>query len=99
MMELFQEDGHLTQYALDALVQNLPLDELSRLEIAEHLSFCDACVDRYSQALENCLLLTPEQPVAPSVMQRLRQRAIKVFSGISGFLTLICPAKARCSIR
>ena len=60
MMELFQEDGHLTQYALDALVQDLPLDELSRLEIAEHLSFCDACVDRYSQALENCLLLTPE---------------------------------------
>ena len=53
MMELFQEDGHLTQYALDALVQDLPLDELSRLEIAEHLSFCDACVDRYSQALEN----------------------------------------------
>ena len=23
MMELFQEDGHLTQYALDALVQEI----------------------------------------------------------------------------
>ena len=40
-MELFRADGHLTEEALRALAENKPLDELHRLEAAEHLSFCD----------------------------------------------------------
>ena len=45
-MELFREDGCLTDEGLDALI-HIQLDELGRLEAAEHLSYCDRCLDRY----------------------------------------------------
>ena len=44
--ELFLENGHLSDAGLAAL-RDGQLDELARLEAAEHLSFCDACLDRY----------------------------------------------------
>ena len=45
-MELFdQTSGCLTNEGLQALADG-QLDELSRLEAAEHLAFCDACLDR-----------------------------------------------------
>ena len=37
-MELFYENGHLTPEGLNALVDG-QLDEMARLEAAEHLSF------------------------------------------------------------
>ena len=40
-MELFDKNGHLTNEALAALDSNA-LDELTRLEVSEHLSFCEA---------------------------------------------------------
>ena len=43
-MERFHTDGHLTDEALAALIRDGRPDELSRLEIAEHLSFCDVCL-------------------------------------------------------
>ena len=42
-MEYFRPDGHLTDEALAALVRSEPLDELVRLELAEHLAYCDDC--------------------------------------------------------
>ena len=46
-MKLFRDDGHLTDEALTALAGE-SLDDLSRLEIAEHLAFCDLCLQRYT---------------------------------------------------
>ena len=51
MNELFNQDGCLTDYALSALIHDKPLDELERLELSEHLSFCDACIERYTAML------------------------------------------------
>lgn len=50
MMEAFDRDGCLTDDALLALIRQEP-DEMTRLEIAEHLSFCDRCTERYSELL------------------------------------------------
>ena len=47
-MELFDPSGHLTDRALLALVRNEELDELARLELAEHLAYCDRCLQRYT---------------------------------------------------
>ena len=58
-MEIFDKDGHLTVQALKALVRNDPLEELTRLEMAEHLSFCDRCLQRYTELLTDDVLLTP----------------------------------------
>ncbi|MBP3485722.1 MAG: hypothetical protein J6J81_02685, partial [Oscillospiraceae bacterium] len=60
-MDIFQHDGHLTDEALTALAAGESLDETARLEIAEHLAFCDLCLQRYTDALAGTELLTPEQ--------------------------------------
>ena len=49
-MELFDKNGCLTDEGLQAL-QAGGLDELGRLETAEHLSYCDKCMDRYTVLL------------------------------------------------
>lgn len=79
MNELFSHDGHLTDYAFRALIDDKPLDELSRLEIAEHLSFCDECVLRYSELLTEDVFTEPEETVVPTVMERIRTRARLIF--------------------
>ena len=49
-MELFDENGCLTDEGLQALTKG-QLDETGRLEAAEHLSYCDRCMDRYTAQL------------------------------------------------
>ena len=46
-MELFDQNGCLTEEGLHAVIGG-QLDELGRLEAAEHLSYCDKCMDRYT---------------------------------------------------
>ena len=48
MKAYFAPDGHLTDCAFDDLLHSEP-DELARLEIAEHLAFCDHCTERYTE--------------------------------------------------
>lgn len=76
-MELFLENGHLTDEALRAAVDGA-LDEMGRLEAAEHLSFCDACLVRYTDLLEDDVLLTPSQPLAEGVLERVRRKAVRL---------------------
>ena len=75
MNELFDREGCLTDFALRTLMEDGQLEELERLEIAEHLSFCDRCVARYGQLLEQGLLEAPPEPLAPTVWQRIKRQA------------------------
>ena len=59
-MVCFRPDGHLTEEALAALVRQEPLTELDRLELAEHLAYCDQCLQRYTELLSAGTLLTPK---------------------------------------
>ena len=77
-MERFRADGHLTNEALAALVRDDSLDELSRLEIAEHLSFCDACLQRYTDLLCGTELLTPERSCQRTLWARVRTRTLRL---------------------
>lgn len=76
-LALLGEDGHFTAEGLRAIVED-GLDEMQRLEAAEHLSFCDSCLLRYTELLADDTLLEPEQPVAPSVLQRIRRQTMRV---------------------
>ena len=51
-MTCFRPDGHLTDAALTALVRGDCLEELDRLELAEHLAYCDQC----SNGTQSCCL-------------------------------------------
>ncbi|OUP23853.1 hypothetical protein [Gemmiger sp. An194] len=77
MTELFLQTGHLSDEGLQALIDGM-LDEMQRLEAAEHLSFCDECLARYTALLTGDVLEEPEQDVTLPVMRRLRRRAVKI---------------------
>lgn len=78
-MDIFRRDGHLTDEALAALVSGQSLDETTRLEIAEHLAFCDLCLQRYTDALAGTELLTPERSCQENLWRRIRTRAARLF--------------------
>ncbi|MDY5613491.1 hypothetical protein [Dysosmobacter sp.] len=78
-MDIFRYDGHLTDEALAALVTGESLDETARLEMAEHLAFCDLCLQRYTDALTGTELLTPEHSCRESLLRRIRARAARLF--------------------
>lgn len=78
-MELFdRETGHITDAGFAALLDG-SADEMARLELAEHLSFCDSCCTRYAALLAGEALLTPPHPAAPAVMERVRRRGRAIF--------------------
>lgn len=78
-LELFYEDGHLTDEALQALIREEELDTLQRLEISEHLSFCDICTLRYTDLLCEDALQSPAVPLYGEVMKKVREKARKAF--------------------
>ena len=62
-MELFRKDGCLTDEGLRALIDG-QLDELGRLEAAEHLSYCTRCLDRYTALLTGDVLEAPPRDLS-----------------------------------
>ena len=78
-MNLFLNDGHLAEGALQAL-EDGRLCESDRLQIAEHLSVCDDCLLQYSLFLTDDRCLSPEMPLEPPVTEKVRRRAVKVFT-------------------
>ena len=79
-MELFDPSGHLTDRALLALVRNEELDELARLELAEHLAYCDRCLQRYTALLADVPLLVPAHSCRESLWRRIRVRTLRLLT-------------------
>lgn len=92
-MELFRNDGCLTDEGLQALIEG-KLDELGRLEAAEHLSYCDRCLDRYTALLTGDVLEQPprdlSRPVGRTILIRLMQNVYGriAVAGIAAVLAL-----------
>lgn len=70
-MELFRPDGCLTDEGIHAIISG-QLNELERLETAEHLAYCDKCLDRYTALLTQDALKPPPRSVRSAVMGRVR---------------------------
>ena len=79
-MELFDPSGHLTDRALLALVRNEELDELARLELAEHLAYCDRCLQRYTALLADAPLLVPAHSCRESLWRHIRVRTLRLLT-------------------
>ena len=92
-MELFREDGCFTDEGLKAVIDG-QLDELGRLEAAEHLSYCDCCMDRYTSLLTGDRLETPPRQVQNTVMTTIWVRMMQntygrmAVSGVAAVLAL-----------
>ncbi|MBQ2792024.1 MAG: hypothetical protein IJE98_02810 [Oscillospiraceae bacterium] len=74
MIELFYENGHLTEEALQRLVGFDDFDDLQRLEIAEHLSFCEECRLRYAQLLTEEVLIEPDEPIGRNAIKAVKRK-------------------------
>lgn len=79
-MELFDTHGHLTDNTLRAFSGGEALTELERLEIAEHLDFCDECLMRSIDLLPETALLTPPHSCQTSLRTAIRLRATRLFA-------------------
>lgn len=92
-MELFRDDGCFTEEGLQALLEG-KLDELGRLEAAEHLSYCDKCLDRYTALLTGSALEQPprdlSRPVGRTILIRLMQNVYgrMAVAGVAAVLAL-----------
>lgn len=92
-MESFRNDGCLSDEGLHALIAG-QLDELGRLEAAEHLAYCDKCTDRYTALLTADALSDPPRSVRRTVMGtiwvRLMQRTCgrAAVAGVAAVLAL-----------
>lgn len=79
-MELFDTSGHLTDGALRIFAGGTSLDQLERLEIAEHLSCCDTCLLRSTSALSEDALLVPQHSCQLSIWKKIRMQTIRIFT-------------------
>lgn len=78
MMEYFDKDGHLTEYAF-ALLQKDDTDLETRFEISEHLSFCDMCLERYTAYLtDDKLIENIPSGISENVFKKIKYRAKKL---------------------
>lgn len=75
-MELFREDGCMTDEGLHALTAG-GLDELGRLEAAEHLAYCDHCLDRYTALLTRDVLEQPPESLKGPVLRTIWTRVMQ----------------------
>ena len=78
---LFDAEGHLTDGGLQAL-QDGCLDELGSLEAAEHLTFCDLCLARYTDLVEavSAQIVTPMRDLIPEVHALMRLRRFRIMT-------------------
>lgn len=77
-MKLFDDDGHLSEESFSLLL-NDGGDELQRLEISEHLSFCDACLAAYLEKLESQALIAPVVSRVEQIRQSGARRGMSLF--------------------
>ncbi len=71
-MTIFNQNGHITAEGFFLLVTE-KADEMQRLELSEHLSFCDRCLEQYLVEMEKITLLEIEESVAKRVIKKVRQ--------------------------
>ena len=79
--QLFDAEGHLTDDGLYALKDGT-LDDLGALEAAEHLSFCDYCLLRYTELIDAApaCLQEPMRDLIPQVQNLMRLRRFRIMT-------------------
>lgn len=79
--KLFDAEGHLTDDGLYALKDGT-LDDLGALEAAEHLSFCDYCLLRYTALIDAApaCLQEPMRDLIPQVQNLMRLRRFRILT-------------------
>lgn len=73
MNDIFNDDGHISDFGFYRLQKN-ELNEIQSLEIAEHLSFCDKCIEKYTSILSDSNLLEPPETFTISTLKKIKKK-------------------------
>lgn len=74
-MALFEKNGHISDQGFFILIEK-EADELQRLELSEHLSFCEDCLKQYLQYLEQMPQCLEEAPsIRQDVFAKVRKKS------------------------
>lgn len=96
-MELFDAKGCLSEEGLQALVGG-QLDETQRLEAAEHLAYCDRCMDRYTALLTDDVLEQPPRSARGAVMGTIWIRLMQNTWGRAAVATAVALVLLGCEV-
>ena len=77
-MKLFDDDGHLRKESFSLLISDNG-DELQRLEISEHLSFCDDCLTKYLDVLSEEDFIMPLHSQTKNIQEAGRRLGMSLF--------------------
>ncbi len=92
MNNCFTKDGHITKQAY-ALFLSGDMCEKSRLEIAEHLSFCDECIEHFVLAIGQEALVSPPNSTRSSIIKTIYARVFNaVFNKYTAYIAAACIA-------
>ncbi len=72
----FKSNSHISRHGFESLI-NLSASEMHRLEMAEHLSFCDECIEKYTSLLTQDVLIESNLRVKQSVMKKIHGKIYK----------------------
>jgi hypothetical protein len=72
-MELFHKNGHISQEGFQLLIEE-KADLLQRLELSEHLSFCEECMENYLNLLDK---VQEPSRLVPSMQAKVFQAVTK----------------------
>lgn len=72
-MAIFSENGHIAAEGFFLLVTE-KANDIQRLELSEHLSFCDGCLEQYLKEIEKITLLETEQSIAKRVIKSIKYK-------------------------
>lgn len=68
----FKLDGHIAEEGFQRMLKN-QCTTLERLELAEHISFCNPCLERYLSLVEQGKLLIPKEGMKEDVLQKAQK--------------------------
>ncbi len=71
--DFFSSDGHLTDYAIKQITTG-DATQLQRLEVAEHISFCNVCLEKHINAFTADSFTEPQIDITKSVMQKIKAK-------------------------
>ncbi len=92
MNNCFDNNGHVTKQAL-ANLSNAELTQIQQYEIAEHLSFCDTCIELYVSTVKNQSTIPLTLNTSDNIIKKIRKRIFKTaFNKYTTYVAAACLA-------
>jgi len=94
-MKNFKEDGHISKEGF-LKMQGNQCTTLERLELTEHISFCNPCLEQYLALVEEGKILTPQRSMQQAILQKAQKNRFGDFRKRFGQATMAASVFLMC---